>query len=44
MQGYYKQILRLVDGMSPQEWIIVMAVLVVAGLFCFRGFGSRTRY
>jgi hypothetical protein len=30
--------------MDRQDWIVVFVVLVVAGSFCLRGFGSRSSY
>lgn len=44
MSHLYRDLLRLVERMGPQEWVVVMAVLIVVGLFCLRGFGSRSRY
>ena len=44
MQQYFNKILQFVDRMDPQECLIVMIVLIVAGLFCLRGFGSRSEY
>jgi len=35
---------RHVGHLDRNQWLLVMACVVVVGLFCFRGFGSRTDY
>jgi hypothetical protein len=35
---------RWVDRMSPQQWLLVLAVVIVTGIICLRGFGSRSGY
>jgi len=44
MQRWWNDILRLIDRMDPQEWILVSAVAILLGAFCLRGFGSRSKY
>jgi hypothetical protein len=44
MWKLYYSFLRTVEGFDLQEWLIVFAVVVVAGALCLRGFGSRTNY
>jgi hypothetical protein len=36
--------LRYVGHLTPQEWLLVLAVVVLLGLICMRGFGSRSSY
>ncbi len=38
------KLLHYTNHMSPGEWFLVLAVVVVLGLVCLRGFGSRTSY
>jgi hypothetical protein len=35
---------RVLDRMGPQEWLLVLAVAIVIGVVCMRGFGSRSQY
>ena len=35
---------RQIFQMSSWEWFAVMAVVLAMGVFCLRGFGSRTTY
>ncbi len=44
MDHYYHIIMRFLDRMGPQEWVIVLAAMIVVGFFCLRGFGSRSQY
>ena len=32
------------DRMGPQEWLLVLAAMIVVGCVCLRGFGSRSQY
>jgi hypothetical protein len=44
MGHFYREIVRYLDRLSPQGWLMVLAVAIIVGLFCLRGFGSRSRY
>ena len=44
MVNLWKDLLRLIDKMGPQEWLLVLAGVIILGLFCMRGFGSRSDY
>lgn len=35
---------RTVNGFGTREWFYVMLGVVLVGLFCMRGFGSRKNY
>lgn len=37
-------IIQEADGLRTDQWYIVMGVVVVAGMLCMRGFGSRKDY
>ena len=48
MQSYYHQakreFMQVIMHMEIDHWLIVFGVLVVIGVICMRGFGSRTSY
>ena len=44
MDDIYREVIRHIDHLSPREWLYVLAGVVVVGLFCLRGFGSRSDY
>jgi len=44
MSHYYWEFMRLIDGMGPREWFWTLAAVIVVGIFCLRGFGSRSHY
>jgi|GEM_PF-1336432 len=43
-RSYYKDFIRIVEGLDPQEWIILLLLSIVFGFLCLRGFGSRADY
>lgn len=44
MQQYYHHILRFVEQMDTQEWAMAVVVVIIVGIVCMRGFGSRSNY
>lgn len=44
MSDLWRDAMRLINAMDPQEWLLVLLGVIVVGLFCLRGFGSRSRY
>jgi len=44
MHQFYHQALRIIERMTMQHWFFVLIGVVLVGLFCMRGFGSRTHY
>jgi hypothetical protein len=44
MYDWYYSALRTVNHLSSWEWFAVLLGVVGLGLFCMRGFGSRTNY
>lgn len=43
--GYlWRDAMRVIDSVDAQEWLLVLLGVIVVGLFCLRGFGSRSRY
>ncbi|MCL6504845.1 MAG: hypothetical protein K6T86_19370 [Pirellulales bacterium] len=40
----YQFVIRQVHHFNQQEWLFVLLGTVLLGLFCLRGFGSRSRY
>ncbi len=44
MGQWYREVLRFIDHMDMQEWVLALGALVIVGLVFLRGFGSRTNY
>ncbi len=44
MMQWWHELLRYANRMGPQEWVFVLAAMIVVALFCLRGFGSRKNY
>ena len=44
MSDLYARFMQSVDRLSLQNWLLVFAVVVVIGVICMRGYGSRTNY
>jgi hypothetical protein len=44
MVDMWRQIMRHAGRMGPQEWVLVLAAMIVVGLICMRGYGSRSQY
>lgn len=40
----YYDLMRHVERMDPQEWLLALIGVVIVGLICMRGFGSRSSY
>jgi hypothetical protein len=41
---FIREILHLANRLDPQQWLLVLVVLIIIGLVCLRGFGSRSQY
>lgn len=44
MEHFIHEALRTMDRMGPTEWVLGLGGVIVIGLFCMRGFGSRSSY
>jgi hypothetical protein len=44
MYHVYRQVSHFIERMGPQEWILVLAVIIFIGCLTLRGFGSRSKY
>jgi hypothetical protein len=44
MGKFYREVLRFLEQLDTQEWVLVLMGLVVVGFLCMRGFGSRSDY
>jgi hypothetical protein len=40
----WREILCFVDRMGPQQWLLVLAAMIVVAAICMRGYGSRSQY
>jgi hypothetical protein len=41
---YLDQLTRYAGNFDRQHWVLLSVVVLVMGLICMRGFGSRTNY
>lgn len=41
MERFMHDILRYLDRLDPDQWILVAVGVLIVGMFCLRGFGSR---
>lgn len=44
MNHYFREIMRYVDRMGIHEWFWVLIAVIVVGVFCLRGVGSRSQH
>lgn len=44
MGHFYRDVMRFIEHMDRQEWVLALIAVVVVGLVCMRGFGSRSNY
>ena len=44
MGDLWREVTRYVNQSGTQQWLIVTAVVIVVGLLCMRGLGSRSSY
>ncbi len=40
----WKEISHVINHMGMQEWFWVLAAMILVGLICLRGYGSRSKY
>ena len=40
----YRQLLRYIEQMDTQHWLLLLVGVVIVGFFCMQGFGSRSDY
>jgi hypothetical protein len=38
------QMFRHIESFGTQEWLLVLAGVILVGIVCLRGFGSRSNY
>lgn len=44
MTRLFHDMMRYLDRMGTQEWALALIAAIVLGVFCLRGFGSRSQY
>lgn len=44
MEYWYNEAIRLINRLDTQQWMLVLIGVVIVGVFCLRGFGSRSEY
>ena len=40
----YYQLVQYANRLSPQQWVVGLTVTLLIGIFCLRGYGSRSNY
>jgi hypothetical protein len=44
MGHIWREIARLINQMGMREWFWVLAAMILVGVVCLRGYGSRSKY
>jgi hypothetical protein len=44
LNNWIHDIIRYTSRLDPQQWLLVLAGVVIVGFLCLRGFGSRSGY
>jgi hypothetical protein len=44
MYDWLRELFRYAGRLDPQQWMFLLAVVIVIGVICLRGFGSRSQY
>ncbi len=44
LTNYFHSLMSRINHLDSQDWLMVGAVVVGIGLFCMKGFGSRSTY
>jgi len=42
LESYFRQLTREVGHFDQQQWMVVIALAIVVGIFLLRGYGSRS--
>ena len=40
----WRQALQTIDRMDMQDWVLVLAGMILVAVVCMRGYGSRSSY
>ena len=44
MNQLFREVMRFIEHLDAQQWLLLLLGVVLIGLFCMRGFGSRSGY
>lgn len=44
MWYYYNRVMHYTDSLDKQDWFLLLLCVVVIGVVCMRGFGSRAKF
>ena len=44
MSQLFREVMRFIEHLDAQQWLLLLLGVVLIGLFCMRGFGSRSGY
>jgi hypothetical protein len=42
--NWIRSVIHYADRLNPQQWLLVLGAVIIIGLLCMRGFGSRKQY
>lgn len=42
MLHLWNDLMRVIDRMTIQQWLVVLIVAMILGILCMRGYGSRS--
>ena len=42
--NWIHELFRYASRLDPQQWLLVLGGVIIVGLVCLRGFGSRSQY
>jgi hypothetical protein len=44
MEKFANEVLSFINQMEPKHWVFVLAGVIVVGLVCMKGVGTRSHY
>jgi hypothetical protein len=44
MHRYWNELTQLAERMDTEHWVLALVGMIVVGLICMHGFGSRSNY
>jgi len=44
VSNLWQDIVKFVNGMDMESWLVALVVVIAVGVLCMRGFGSRSGY
>ena len=44
VHNWIREVIHYAARLDPQQWLLVLGAVIIIGLICLRGFGSRSQY